>query len=239
MVIGDGGETVFPDEVILAARRALVRELKLEKILIRPIATCHAQHCTASTDAVTLSHVIRPIVICGDPVLHNPTAPAATPLDPQLIADMFETMYTANGVGLAANQIGIGESFFVFDCEGVKGVVVNPTLETSEIPETMPDEEEDQEGCLSLPGEFFPTGRADWAKVTGTDENGNPVEFEGEGFLARCFQHECGHLEGKVYTDMTIGRWRREAKRAIRDNGWKEPGQTWLPDPKDSVLLDK
>ncbi|MCT1442009.1 MULTISPECIES: peptide deformylase [Corynebacterium] len=172
-----------------------------------------------------------PIVICGDPVLHTPTQPVETPLSPKLIDDMFETMYAANGVGLAANQVGLSQSFFVFDCEGVKGVVVNPVLETSEVPETMPDEEEDLEGCLSLPGEFFPTGRASWAKVTGTDENGNPVEFEGEDFLARCFQHECGHLKGQVYTDVTIGRYRREAKRAIRDNGWKIPGQTWMPEP--------
>lgn len=172
-----------------------------------------------------------PIVICGDPVLHTPTKPVTIPVDKQLIADMFETMYAAQGVGLAANQVGLDQSFFVFDCEGVKGVVVNPMLETSEVPETMPDEEDDLEGCLSLPGEYFPTGRASWAKVTGTDEDGNPVEFEGTDFLARCFQHECGHLKGQVYTDVTIGRFRREAKRAIRDNGWKTPGQTWTPEP--------
>ena len=174
--------------------------------------------------------MIMPIVICGDPVLHNPTKPVEGALDPQLVKDMFETMYAADGVGLAANQVGLSQSFFVFDCEGVKGVVVNPTLETSEIPLTMPDEEEDLEGCLSLPGEFLPTGRAEWAKVTGTDENGDPVEYEGEGFLARCFQHECGHLEGHVYTDVTVGRYKREAKRMIRDHGWTVPGLRWLPE---------
>ncbi|MDY6049201.1 MAG: peptide deformylase [Corynebacterium sp.] len=174
--------------------------------------------------------MIRPIVVLGDPVLSTPTTPVES-VDKQLVADMFETMYAAEGVGLAANQIGLGISLFVFDCEGVKGVVANPALETSDVPETMPSEDDDLEGCLSLPGEYLPVGRADWAKVTGIGEDGEPVTYEGTGFLARCFQHECGHLDGHVYTDVTIGRYKREAKRMIRDHNWKVPGVTWLPDP--------
>ncbi len=191
---------------------------------------------------------IRPIVIFGDPVLHSPAAPVTeSPEDlAELIADMYETMDKAHGVGLAAPQIGVGKRLFVYDCPDLtgpggtplppeqqknrRGAVINPVLETSEIPETMPaDDGTDDEGCLSVPGEFYPTGRADWARVTGTDEHGNPVDIQGYGFFARCLQHECGHLEGIVYTDTLIGRWRRQAKKDIKHNGWTTPGLTWLP----------
>ncbi|KSZ60467.1 peptide deformylase [Rhodococcus pyridinivorans KG-16] len=183
---------------------------------------------------------ILPIVIVGDPVLHNPTRPVTeSPAElAQLIADMFETMDAANGVGLAANQVGVDKRLFVYDCPDRdesgkiarrRGVVVNPILETSEIPETMPDPEDDLEGCLSVPGENFPTGRADWAKVTGTDENGEPVEIEGHGFFARMLQHEVGHLDGFLYVDVLIGRNARAAKKTIKRAGWGVPGLTWLP----------
>lgn len=188
---------------------------------------------------------IRPIVIHGDPVLHNPTEPVTeSPAEiAELIADMYETMDVANGVGLAANQIGVNKRLFVYNCPDMegpdgtekpdggmrRGAVVNPVLETSEIPKTMPDEELDQEACLSVPGESFPTGRADWAKVTGTDENGEPVEIEGYGFFARCLQHEVGHLDGFLYTDTLIGRNKRAAKKMVKENGWTEPGRTWMP----------
>jgi peptide deformylase len=138
---------------------------------------------------------VRPIVILGDPVLHNPTTPVAVGPDGalppdlgELITDMYQTMDAANGVGLAANQIGVGLRVFVYDCADEKGrtsrrrgVVVNAVLETSEIPETMPDPELDDEGCLSVPGESFPCGRAQWARVTGLDADGNPVTLEGTG----------------------------------------------------------
>lgn len=188
---------------------------------------------------------IRPIVIHGDPVLHTPTEEVTeSPAElAELIADMHETMDAANGVGLAANQIGVNKRLFVYHCPDVedadgnekpdggmrRGTLVNPVLETSEIPKTMPDEDDDQEACLSVPGESFPTGRAHWAKVTGTDENGDPVEVEGYGFFARCLQHEVGHLDGYVYTDVLIGRNKRAAKKAIKANGWTEPGRTWTP----------
>lgn len=180
---------------------------------------------------------IRPIVIHGDPVLHTPTAPVTEPVADlqELIADMYETMDRAHGVGLAANQIGIGKRLFVYNCpaeDGTyhRGCVINPVLEISEIPKTMPSTDgEDDEGCLSVPGESFPTGRAEWARVTGIDEHGDPVSIEGTGFLARCFQHEVGHLDGLVYTDTLIGRWRRQAKKMIKRNGWTEAGQSWLP----------
>ena len=170
---------------------------------------------------------IHPIVIAGEPVLHQPTR-EITEFDEKLRTltdDMFETMYAAEGVGLAANQIGLDLRLFVYDCpddEGVrhKGVVVNPKLETSEIPETMPDPDDDWEGCLSAPGESYPTGRAKWAKVTGFDVEGNPIEVEGTGYFARCLQHESGHLKGRLYVDTLKGATRKEALRAVRSATW-------------------
>ncbi|WP_273369169.1 peptide deformylase [Corynebacterium massiliense] len=195
---------------------------------------------------------IRPIVIHGDPVLHNPTQPVdedlQSPEFQQIIEDMYETMEAANGVGLAANQIGVNKRVFVYHCpdtdgpdgtekeagEMRRGCVINPALETSEIPETMPrDDGSDDEGCLSVPGESFPTGRADWARVTGTNEKGEDVSIEGYGFFARCLQHETGHLDGYVYTDVLTGRYKREAKKTIKKNGWTEPGLTWMPGEDD------
>jgi peptide deformylase len=179
---------------------------------------------------------IHPIVIAGEPVLHQPTR-EITEFDEKLrtlIDDMFETMYAAEGVGLAANQIGLDLRVFVYDCpddEGVrhKGLVVNPKLETSEIPETMPDPDDDWEGCLSAPGESYPTGRAKWAKVTGFDVEGNPIEVEGTGYFARCLQHETDHLDGFIYLDRLVGRHARAAKKMLKSNKWGVPGNSWLP----------
>ena len=109
---------------------------------------------------------------------------------------------------------------FVYDCpdHGTRrrGYVINPTIETSPIPTNMPDPDDDSEGCLSVPGENFPTGRADWAKVTGVDSDGEPVEVEGTGFFARCLQHEIDHLDGHLYLDRLIGKNARAAARRSR-----------------------
>ncbi|ASO18033.1 peptide deformylase [Actinoalloteichus hoggarensis] len=179
---------------------------------------------------------IHPIRIAGDPVLHQPTRPVEAFDDElrALIEDMFETMAAAEGVGLAANQIGDDRRLFVYHChddEGnwYRGVMVNPVLETSARPESMPDPEDDLEGCLSVPGEVFPTGRADWAKVTGQDGHGAPVSVEGTGFFARCLQHETDHLDGYLYLDRLIGRNKREAKRMLKANEWGVPGLSWNP----------
>jgi peptide deformylase len=186
---------------------------------------------------------VVPIRIVGDPVLHTPTEPVPVAADgslpadlPELIATLYETMDAANGVGLAANQIGVGLRVFVYDCaddrgipERRRGVVVNPVLETSEIPETMPDPTLDDEGCLSVPGESFPTGRAQWARVTGLDADGKPVTIEGNGLFARMLQHETGHLDGFLYLDRLIGRHARSAKRTVKANGWGVPGLSWMP----------
>lgn len=206
---------------------------------------------------------VLPIVILGDPALHAPTEPVTGSPEEirDLVRDLYETMDAANGVGLAANQVGVRKRVFVYDCpdldtedgEGVsredvaarggwinrRGCVVNPVLETSEIPETMPDPEEDLEGCLSVPGVNFPRGRAWWARVTGTDENGEPVSVEGYGLFARCLQHEVGHLDGVLYTDGLIGRNRKAAKRHIRDAGWGVPGLSWDPTTDPDPFADE
>jgi peptide deformylase len=180
---------------------------------------------------------VRPIVIIGDPVLHTPTRPVESFDDElkALVADMFDTMSAAEGVGLAANQVGVPLRVFVYDCPDertrtrLRGVVVNPVLETSERPETMPDPEDDDEGCLSVPAEQFPTGRAEWARVSGVDVDGAPVEVEGTGFLARCLQHETDHLDGVIYIDRLVGRNQRAGRKAVKRNGWGVPGLSWDP----------
>ncbi|MCV7257743.1 peptide deformylase [Mycobacterium shimoidei] len=186
---------------------------------------------------------VVPIRIVGDPVLHTPTKPVpvapggSLPTDlAELISNMFQTMDAAHGVGLAANQIGVPLRVFVYDCADEagqtarrRGVVINPVLETSEVPETMPDPDDDLEGCLSVPGESFPTGRAKWARVTGLDADGNPIEIEGTGLFARMLQHETGHLDGFLYLDRLIGRHARAAKRAVKSHGWGVPGLSWTP----------
>lgn len=194
---------------------------------------------------------VRPIRIVGDPVLRTPTEPVTDFGDElaELVTDLFDTMKEAPGVGLAANQIGVPLQVFVYDCPDevagmrVRGVLVNPSIETSTIPETMPDPDADWEGCLSLPGEQFPTGRADWARVTGVDEHGEPVVVEAHGFLGRCLQHETDHLQGRLYVDRLVGRHAREARRALRRNGWGGPGLSWQPgdstDPEHLRRLDR
>ncbi|OZC45709.1 peptide deformylase [Rhodococcus sp. WWJCD1] len=177
---------------------------------------------------------IRSILIAGDPRLTTRATPV-TVFDAELAAfvdDLFETNIAAHGAGLAANQVGDPRAAFVYDLRdgGVRhrGHVINPVLETSPIPETMPAPE-DSEGCLSVPGERYPTGRAEWARVTGVDVEGNAVTVEGEGYLARCLQHECDHLAGHLYLDRLIGRNQRAAKKMIKANGWSVPGNSWLP----------
>ncbi|GAA5062796.1 peptide deformylase [Nocardia callitridis] len=178
---------------------------------------------------------VRPILIAGDPRLSTPAVPV-TVFDEEFAAfveDLFATNTAADGAGLAANQVGDPRAVFIYDLRDAdgrqRGCVVNPVLETSERPETMPDPEDDLEGCLSVPGEWFPTGRAHWARVTGVDATGAPVSVEGTDYLARCLQHETDHLAGHLYLERLIGRHRREARRMIKDRGWTVPGDQWTP----------
>ncbi|MGI8522965.1 MAG: peptide deformylase [Nocardioides sp.] len=149
---------------------------------------------------------VRPMTRWGTPVMHRPQARVESYDDGlrSLAADLVATMYAADGVGLAACQIGIDAAVFVFDCpdaEGdrVVGVVANPVLT---LPEGRDRQlEVDDEGCLSLPGAFVECARPDFATVDGLGLDGEPVTFSGGGFLARCLQHETDHTLGTVFGD--------------------------------------
>ena len=169
---------------------------------------------------------VRPIRLFGDPVLRSPSDPVRVgdARLSSLVDDLLDTVREPGRAGVAAPQIGVGLRAFSYNVDGEVGYVLNP-----EITELSGEKELVEEGCLSVPGESFPTGRADWAKVTGLDENGNQIEVEGTGFFARCLQHEVGHLDGYVYLDVLTGRYKREAKRAVKRNGWDHAGNTWMP----------
>jgi peptide deformylase len=164
--------------------------------------------------------VVRPITRWGTDVMHRPLAPV-TAYDAalrSLVADMVATMYAADGVGLAANQIGEDVAVFVFDCPDasgrrVQGVVCNPVL-------TLPEGRErtldlDDEGCLSYPGAYVECARPDRAAVEGTGLDGQPVRFEGDGLLARCLQHETDHLQGTVFGDRLSTRNRKKLQKQM------------------------
>ena len=179
---------------------------------------------------------VHPVVIVGDPVLHRPAARVETFDDSlrQLVADMYETMDAAHGVGLAAPQIDVALRLFVYEMVNdddvpARGVVINPMLTLSRIADERPDPDSESEGCLSVPGEHFPLKRADHVTVTGFDVDGEPLTFQATGWFARVMQHEFDHLNGLLYVDRLDGKWARRAKKAVRANGWGTPGQTWLP----------
>jgi peptide deformylase len=154
--------------------------------------------------------VVRPIVTYGsDPVLHRACAPVTT-FDSalrRLVLDMFVSMEAADGVGLAANQIGVDACVFVIDCpdadgEAVVGYVVNPELTIPPPRDAEPAQEVTEEGCLSVPGPYAELARAFRARVDGVDVHGEPVSIEATGMAARCLQHEVDHLAGTVYVDL-------------------------------------
>jgi peptide deformylase len=162
---------------------------------------------------------IQPIRIFGDPVLRMKAQPVTT-FDKELrnlVRDLTETMRDAPGSGLAAPQIGVSLRVFTYHVDGELGHLVNPTLD-------LTDEQQDgEEGCLSLPGLRAQTPRFDRAVVRGQDLTGAPVEIEGTGFFARCLQHETAHLDGGVFLDVLSG-WRRlRALRAMRRAPWYVP----------------
>jgi peptide deformylase len=158
---------------------------------------------------------VRPIVKWGTPVMHRPQQRVEVFDEAlrSLAADMVATMYAADGVGLAACQIGEDIAMYVFDCPDetdrrVVGVVCNPVLTLPEGKDRVLDD--DDEGCLSLPGAFIGCARPDWAAVDGLGLDGQPVHFEGSGLLSRCLQHETDHLGGTVFGDRISDRARKK-----------------------------
>ncbi|MFJ8073024.1 peptide deformylase [Streptomyces sp. NPDC096176] len=164
----------------------------------------------------------RPITVVGNPVLHK-ECKDVTEFDDKLAAlidDMFASQKAAEGVGLAANQIGVDLKVFVYDCpddEGVRhtGVVCNPVLE-----ELAPEQralDDSNEGCLSVPTAYASLARPDYAVVRGQDAEGNPIKVRGTGYFARCLQHETDHLYGYLYIDRLSKRERKDALRQMAE----------------------
>lgn len=157
------------------------------------------------------------IVKYGDPVLEMPGDPV-TKFDDRLkklVSDMFETMYEARGVGLAAPQIGLSKRLFVMDCSGggdpeARIALINPVVLSVEGDQTG------DEGCLSFPGIYFPVKRSLRAVVRAQDVSGEEFEFDGLDLEARCMLHETDHCDGVVFIDRTTKLKRELVRRKIK-----------------------
>jgi peptide deformylase len=158
---------------------------------------------------------ILDIRVLGDPVLRKPTKPVTEVTDElrRLIADMFETMYAAEGIGLAAPQVGRSERVAVVDVEGKKFALINP-----EIVSSNGAREKAEEGCLSIPDIYGDVERPPEVTIRALDENGNQYEASANELLGRCFQHEIDHLDGKLFIDYlsplkrkaALAKWEKE-----------------------------
>ena len=149
----------------------------------------------------------------GDPVLRQRAREVERvgELHTQLVEDMFETMRAAPGVGLAAPQVGVLERVFVWEVEDSEGCVFNPTI-TSRSAETV----EGEEGCLSIPGLYYPVRRARSVVLEGRDMTGQTLRIEAGGLLARVFQHEIDHLDGVLFLERLADDLRKEALESLR-----------------------
>ena len=130
----------------------------------------------------------------------------------KLIDDMFETMYDAPGIGLAASQVNVHRRIIVVDVSENRDqphAFINPTLTT--FGETV----ESEEGCLSVPGFYEPVTRYDGVRVEALDRDGNPISEAFDGLLAVCIQHECDHLDGKLFVDYLSNLKRTRIRRKL------------------------
>ena len=156
------------------------------------------------------NHEIR---VIGDPVLRTP-ATDVTDVDGALVRlceEMFETMYEAPGIGLAAPQVGVQKRFFVYDHGEVAGVILNPRIVESD------GEWVFEEGCLSIPGLSWEVVRPKTVHLVGVDLDGNELSIEADELEARLFQHELDHLDGVLLVDHLDDDQRREARRALNE----------------------
>ena len=169
--------------------------------------------------------MIRPILRHGADVLHRPAQPVpeVTADVQQLIDDMVSTMYAAPGVGLAATQVGVGLRIFVADVSlgrdaAALHIFVNPAFVERDGMQL------EDEGCLSVPGFNATVARPQRAVVTGLDRDGHAKTVEGTGLLARCFQHEMDHLDGRLFVDHLRGLQKdfivRKIKKLSRAGQW-------------------
>lgn len=144
---------------------------------------------------------VLPIVKIGDPILETRAqeVPRITKKITKLVEDMIETMYEANGAGLAAPQVGVSKRIIVVDLGEGPVCLINPVVQSAQ------GEEIDVEGCLSIPERWVYVKRAAEIEVTGLNEKGKPVRVKAEGFLARALQHEIDHLDGILILDRSLG----------------------------------
>ncbi len=174
---------------------------------------------------------VRPITVVGHPMLHRECR-EVTEFDDALAAlidDMFASQRAAEGVGLAANQIGVDLKVFVYDChddDGVRhvGAVCNPVLD--DLPAESRVLDDNNEGCLSVPTAYAELPRPDYAVVRGQDATGAPIAVRGSGYFARCLQHETDHLYGRLYIDRLS---KRERKRALKQMAEGTPRYETVP----------
>lgn len=160
---------------------------------------------------------VRELRYFGDPVLKTAADPV-TRFDASLealVRDLMETVDAPGRAGLAAPQIGVSLRAFSYQVGGLHGYVLNP-----QIVELSEETHEIDEGCLSVPGLWYPTRRAKHAVVSGVDVHNEPVSVEGEDVLAQCLQHEVDHLDGLLYLDRLDNDRRRAALREARTKDW-------------------
>ena len=159
----------------------------------------------------------RQIRLLGDPVLKTVSDPIGTVDDRirGLVDDLLDSVRLPGRAGVAASQIGVNLRAFSYNVDGEIGYVLNPALvEVSGEPELV------DEGCLSVPGLWYPTKRYPFARVVGTDLEGNPVELSGTGVMAQALQHETDHLDGLLYLDRLDKENRRAAMKQVRESSW-------------------
>lgn len=160
---------------------------------------------------------VRDIRLFGDPVLATPSE-SITDIDDgvrALVEDLIDTVELPGRAGVAAPQIGVNLRAFSYNVDGVIGYVLNPR-----IVEVRGEKLPVQEGCLSVPEQWHPTPRHEWAKAEGIDLQGNPIVLEGDGLMGQMIQHECDHLDGIVYITRLEGSERKAAFAQLRESSW-------------------
>jgi len=159
----------------------------------------------------------RQIRLFGDPVLKTVSDPIAAIDDGVrgLVQDLVDSVRLPGRAGVAAAQIGVNLRAFSYHVDGEVGYILNPTLvELSGEPELV------DEGCLSVPGLWYPTKRYPFARATGIDLDGAPIELSGTGIMAQALQHETDHLDGLLYLDRLDKESHRAAMKEIRESSW-------------------
>jgi peptide deformylase len=159
----------------------------------------------------------RQIRIFGDPVLKTASEQIRDIDDGVrgLVDDLLDSVRPPGRAGVAASQIGVNLRAFSYNIDGDVGYILNPV-----IVETQGEKDLVDEGCLSVPGLWYPTPRYPFVRVTGMDLDGNPVELSGTGLLAQALQHEVDHLDGLLYLDRLDKENRRSAMKEIRESSW-------------------